>query len=224
VISKGLLPKSSIASFQTIEDPIQELDMSLSSISSTTLDPPSPTHQRLTARANRMSRQMTDQEFYTKHINEIVTRDEEIRGLKSLVSLIKSQASITQAKVVIQSYFDGTASESVESVQEMGVSLAQYGKEHEEMEIIVQEQQERIEFLDALVEERGGREEDLRLRLTYQQGRIEELEGVNRGLRMKVEGEGVMFPTRSSSNRSSGEGVPVARLRRSSVKLGDVVS
>jgi hypothetical protein len=162
---------------------------------------------------------MTDQEFYTKHINEIVTRDEEIRGLKSLVSLIKSQASITQAKVVIQSYFDGTASESVESVQEMGVSLAQYGKEHEEMEIIVQEQQERIEFLDALVEERGGREEDLRLRLTYQQGRIEELEGVNRGLRMKVEGEGVMFPTRSSSNRSSGEGVPVARLRRSSVKL-----
>jgi hypothetical protein len=144
------------------------------------IEPSSPSRQRLTARANRMSRQMTDQEFYSKQINEIVTRDERIRGLTSLISLIKSQASITQAKVVIQSYFDGTDSTSVDSVQEMGERLTQYEKEHEEMEIILNEQQERIECLDALVVERESsftieREgvEDMQLKMTYQQARIE---------------------------------------------------
>lgn len=165
-MSERLLPhQASVASFKSIDDPILEEEfssvVSLANTSTANLSPPKfsgagmRNRSSLAARTNRLSRQMSEQEFFNKHISEISSRDEEIRRLNTLVILVKSQASISQVKSIVQDYLnkEGRLDDSLASVQELVDKSEETRKQCTELEVIVNEQQERIEFLEALVEE-----------------------------------------------------------------------
>jgi len=83
IIMEGLLP-SSIPSTLTADDSFEhQLPFS------------THRHRSLVARTSRMSRQMSDAQFYKKHISEIVSRDEKITSLTNLLRILKIRVELT---------------------------------------------------------------------------------------------------------------------------------
>lgn len=132
----------------------------------------------LLARQSRLSRQMNDKEFYAKHINEIVTRDEKIQSLMNLVSQCKDASDIGKVREMI-SAFENSQGVSVESVVELQQKLEFVIKENSEMEIVIGELSGRVDLLTTLVDERenGDAEaERMKDKISSQQERIHQLE------------------------------------------------
>jgi hypothetical protein len=103
----------------------------------------------------RLSRQLSDKDFVRKQIAEIDKRDEKIERLENLVAQLKSSRDM-EVQATIASFFGGDPDKAVQSTVEMKEELHRLKREKEEMEIIITEQNEKLELYEAQKNGVGG--------------------------------------------------------------------
>ncbi|KAJ1567750.1 NADH-ubiquinone oxidoreductase chain 1, partial [Cladochytrium tenue] len=95
----------------------------------------------------RLSRQLSDKDFVRKQIAEIDKRDEQINRLESLVSMLKSSKD-REVQVAIAN-FSNDADKAIQSTEELKEELHRLRKQNEEMDIVIAEQNEKLELLES---------------------------------------------------------------------------
>ncbi|KAJ1547142.1 hypothetical protein HK405_006564 [Cladochytrium tenue] len=123
VIVDGLLPQSATAT-------VEQARMS-----------------RIGRKNMRLSRQLSDKDFVRKQIAEIDKRDEQINRLESLVSMLKSSKD-REVQVAIAN-FSNDADKAIQSTEELKEELHRLRKQNEEMDIVIAEQNEKLELLES---------------------------------------------------------------------------
>ncbi|KAJ3214113.1 hypothetical protein HK099_007017 [Clydaea vesicula] len=114
-------------------------------------------------RLNRLSRQMSDKDFYQKHIQEIDSRDEKIKNYNLLFQQLKDTEDENVLKLIND--FETAIAESnsdidqlfpLKSVKELNSENEKLKKENFEIEIILGSQEEKINLLEILVKEKDS--------------------------------------------------------------------
>ncbi|KAJ3379042.1 NADH-ubiquinone oxidoreductase chain 1 [Entophlyctis sp. JEL0112] len=99
-------------------------------------------------KTQRLSRQMSDKDFLHRHIAELDSRDEKITRYESLVSALRGCKSVAEVTQLL-SAFSTDSEKAVASVDEIKEEVYRLRKRTEEMEIVINEQNEKLELYEA---------------------------------------------------------------------------
>ncbi|KAJ3044264.1 hypothetical protein HDV00_002584 [Rhizophlyctis rosea] len=112
---------------------------------------PQRTPDRLAARQTRLARHLNDGEFIKKHIQEIDIRDQRIKQLELLIMMLKSSRDPMVQSTI--GNFEKTIGASVKSTEELCTELENSRKQIGEMDVVIREQDEKIEMMGNQVNE-----------------------------------------------------------------------
>ncbi|KAJ3330077.1 hypothetical protein HDU76_006471 [Blyttiomyces sp. JEL0837] len=102
---------------------------------------------RIGRKSMRLSRQLSDKDFVRKQIAEIDKRDEQIHRLELLISQLKASKD-RGVQAAISSFFSDPE-KAVKSTEELLAENHRLHREKEEMDIVITEQNEKLEMLEA---------------------------------------------------------------------------
>ncbi|KAJ3196164.1 hypothetical protein HK101_009904 [Irineochytrium annulatum] len=105
---------------------------------------------RIGRKSMRLSRQLSDKDFVRKQIAEIDRRDERIKQLENLMSLLKSSTDVRVQSIIAS--FTTDPEQTIQGTEELNEEVQRLRRERQEMEIVINEQNEKLELL----EQRGG--------------------------------------------------------------------
>ncbi|KAI9332105.1 P-loop containing nucleoside triphosphate hydrolase protein [Obelidium mucronatum] len=162
--------------------------------------PPNRIPSLAARKSQRLSRQLSDKDFLHRQIAEIDKRDEKITRFESLLSTLKSSLSSSSTTSHIQTLlqnFENDSEAAVASVDEIKDEVYRLKRSKEEMEIIINEQNEKLELLEAsgviardgsvsLGFEESPRYKEMSLMIMQLRQAVEERELVVKGLKGQV--------------------------------------
>ncbi|KAJ3013344.1 UNVERIFIED_CONTAM: hypothetical protein HDU68_000751 [Siphonaria sp. JEL0065] len=150
-------------------------------------------------KSQRLSRQLSDKDFLHRQIAEIDKRDEKIARYESLLSTLKSQPGISPDLQNLLTTFesDSGGDAVIASVDELKNQVYRLTKQTEEMEIVIHEQNEKLELLEAsgvlgvdgsvtLAFEESPRYKEMSLIIMQLRQSVEERELIVKGLKGTV--------------------------------------
>lgn len=137
----------------------------------------------------RLSRQLSDKDFLRKQIAEIDKRDEQIARLESLVALLKSSKDHEVQSAIAS--FSQNADLTIQSTEELKQENYHLKRQLEELEIVVAEQNEKLELRDnatcASSFEESQKYKDMTLIISQQRQSLEDRESLVRVLKSQIQ-------------------------------------
>ncbi|KAI8811694.1 hypothetical protein BJ742DRAFT_126880 [Cladochytrium replicatum] len=135
-----------------------------------------------------MSRQLSDKDFVRRHIAEIDSRDERIKQLETLIAIVKGYAgsSDRNSRDIIATIkdFEQDTEHVIHGVDDVKGEVQKLRKANEQLEIVCQDQAEKLEMLERqLLAEKGSRS---RSRTPPDQFKFEE-SSMYRKMRLEIE-------------------------------------